>query len=83
MIRLATISDLKDIAKIHSICFPDSFLTQVSTIKIIGCDLITLFYETFIKHNSELFLVAEDSQGGVVGFCMGYYMDQEDLIASF
>lgn len=41
MIRLATISDLKDIAKIHSICFPDSFLTQVSTIKIIGCDLIT------------------------------------------
>lgn len=83
MIRLATISDLKDIAKIHSICFPDSFLTQVSKVKIIGCGLLTLFYKIFIKHNSELFLVAEDSQSGVVGFCMGYYMDQEDLIASF
>lgn len=83
MIRFASKTDIKSIAKIHCISFPDSFITQLSKIKWLGRNLLYDFYLTFLLKNPELFIVAEDKEYGVVGFCMGYYMDQEDLIASF
>lgn len=37
MIRLATIHDLPAIAKVHSICFPDSYSLQLCKLKkVIG-----------------------------------------------
>lgn len=37
MIRLATIHDLPAIAKVHSICFPDSYSSQLCKLKkVIG-----------------------------------------------
>lgn len=33
MIRQATIKDLDGIAKVHSICFPDSYSSQLSRFK--------------------------------------------------
>ena len=46
MIRQATIQDLPAIAHVHSICFPDSYLSQLSRYKTVmgGGNLLTSFY---------------------------------------
>lgn len=83
MIRLAKIEDLKGIAKVHSVCFPDSYTTQLSKIDWIGKKLLAVFYNTFMSDNPELFVVADDEDKGIVGFCMGYYMDKDDQVSRF
>lgn len=85
MIRKATIQDLPGIAKVHSICFPDSYSSQLSRYKsaIGGGNLLTSFYLEYMKDNPELFVVADDEEMGIVGFCMGYYMDKDDQMQNF
>lgn len=85
MIRQATINDLEGIAQVHSACFPDSYSTQLSRFKMAigGGNLLTSFYLEYIKDNPELFVVAKDEKHGIVGFCMGYYMDKDDQMQNF
>lgn len=85
MIRQATIQDLPAIAKVHSICFSDSYSSQLSVYKnvIWGGDLLVSFYLEYLNDNPELFWVADDEEKGIVGFCMGYYMDKDDQMQNF
>lgn len=84
MIRLATIDDLPLVAKVHAFCFPDSYSTQLSKWhRFDQKNLLSLFYKEFLTDNPELFVVAEDEKNGVVGFCMGYYMDKDDQVQNF
>lgn len=85
MIRQATIRDLSSIAYVHSICFSGSYSTQLSKYnsRIGGGNLLISFYYEYIKDNPELFVVAEDKESGIVGFCMGYYMDKDDQMQNF
>ena len=85
MIRQATIQDLPAIAHVQSICFPDSYSSQLSRFKTVigGGNLLTSFYLEYMKDNPELFVVADDEERGIVGFCMGYYMDKDDQMQNF
>lgn len=42
-----------------------------------------LFYKEYLLDNPELFVVAEDENQRIVGFCMGYYMDKDDQMQNF
>ena len=85
MIRQATIHDLPAIAKVHSICFPDSYSSQLCKLKNVigGGDLLVFFYREYLNDNPELFWVADDEGKGIVGFCMGYYMDKDNQMQNF
>ena len=69
MVRQATMNDLNSIAVVHTLCFPDSF----STVFGARHKLLEQLYSEYIETNPELFLVAEDKDNEIVGFCMGYY----------
>ena len=58
-------TDLSDIVKIHSICFPDSFSTAMQS------SLLLKFYETYFDYNSDLFFAAKHGES-IIGFAMGY-----------
>lgn len=66
--KVATINDLGKIADTHISCFPDYFISSL------GKKLVEKYYLEFIKEN-DLFIVAEDN-GRVIGFCMGYIIDE-------
>ena len=83
MIRQASIKDLNGIAEVHAICFPDSYATQLSKFRWFGGNLLPAFYNVFMNDNPELFIVAEDEEKGIVGFCMGYYIDKDDQVSRF
>lgn len=85
MIRRATFKDLPSIARVHCVCFPDSYSSQLSLFKsqIGGGNLLETFYMEYMNDNPELFVVAEDEGSGIVGFCMGYYMDKDDQMQNF
>lgn len=85
MIRQATINDLPAIARVHRACFPDSYSSQLSLFKnkIGGGNLLEAFYMEYMNDNPELFIVAGDEVSGIVGFCMGYYMDKDDQMQNF
>lgn len=48
-----------------------------------GGNLLISFYSEYLKDNPELFWVADDEEKGIVGFCMGYYMDKDDQMQNF
>lgn len=48
-----------------------------------GGNLLISFYSEYLKDNPELFWVADDEEIGIVGFCMGYYMDKDDQMQNF
>lgn len=85
MIRRATFNDLPSIARVHCVCFPDSYSSQLSLFKsqIGGGNLLETFYMEYMNDNPELFVVADDENSGIVGFCMGYYMDKDDQMQNF
>lgn len=83
MIRQATINDLDGIAKVHAVCFPESYVTQLSKFQCLCGNLLPEFYREFMNDNPELFVVAEDDNKKIVGFCMGYYMDKDDQMSNF
>lgn len=65
--RLAEEKDLKEIALIHFLAFPDYFLTTF------GKNLLYKFYESYLKNN-QIFVVAE-KENKVVGFILGNNSD--------
>lgn len=83
MIRLATFKDLKEVAILHSKCFPDSYATQLGKYNLSNSkNLICKFYQEFLDSAPELFWVAEaDNQ--IIAFCVGYYMNNDSQINSF
>lgn len=48
-----------------------------------GGNLLVSFYREYLNDNPELFWVADDEDKGIVGFCMGYYMDKDDQMQNF
>ncbi len=83
MIRRATEKDLLAIGKVHSACFPDSYITQLGKVSSSNNNLLVRFYQEFINDAPELFWIADDEEIGIVGFCMGYYMDKDDQMKNF
>lgn len=85
MIRQATLKDLPAIARVHRVCFTDSYSSQLMRLNcsIGGGNLLEAFYMEYMNDNPELFVVAEDEDSGIVGFCMGYYMDKDDQMQNF
>jgi len=83
MIRQATYNDLEGISFVHTVCFPESYITQLSYLKFLGGNLLPLFYKEFLDKNPELFIVAENDDKKIVGFCMGYYLDNDVQINNF
>ncbi len=63
--RNATKEDLKEVAKVHTKCFEDYFLTSL------GTDLLEKYYGEYFDENAP-FIVAQEDNGEIVGFCMGY-----------
>jgi len=76
MIRHADRNDLRQIAKVHIACFPDSFSTQM------GQDLLIKMYSEYLENTPELFFVAEENNN-VVGFANGYYCEWNKYIDEF
>ncbi len=76
MIRQANFDDLKELAKVHIACFPDSFSTQI------GGKLLSKMYAEYMMSSPELFLLAEE-EGRVIGFVMGYYYGSENYLRRF
>lgn len=84
IIRLVEHRDLPVVAKIHRECFPESYSSQLHKYQKIawGGDLLIKFLEEYFIDNPELFVVAEkDNQ--IVGYCMGYYMDNDNQMHKF
>lgn len=81
MIRPVKKEDLAQVTKVHQICFPDSYSSQLSKYHLFTY-LQKNFFEEFLNDCPELFLVAE-IDGKVVGYCMGYYMDKDDQMSNF
>ena len=77
MVRQAQQQDLQSVAQVHSICFPDSFSTAL------GKKLLVKFYEEYFRDVPELFLVAENEPGQIIGFCMGYYCGNNPYMKRF
>ena len=83
MIRPVKKEDLVQITKVHQICFPDSYSSQLSKYQLfVKKRLQECFFEEFLNDCPELFLVAE-VDGKIVGYCMGYYMDKDDQMSNF
>lgn len=74
IIRQANYDDLRDIARVHAKCFPEYLSTRIGAGN--DCYLLSRFYKEYLDDSPELFLVLEDEQKKIVGFCMGYYMDK-------
>lgn len=71
-IRNATLKDLPQISTVHKTCFPNNFSTLLGTNK--NNRLLCKLYIEYLDEAEELFFVAED-EGKIVGFCMGYYCE--------
>ena len=83
MIRQATEQDLTSIANVHIECFPDSFSTRLGKAKFFGGVLLTKFYKEYLEKVPELFLVAENDEKELQGFCMGYYCEDNNYMKNF
>lgn len=80
IIRQARNEDFLQIQGIHIKCFQDSFSTSLGK----GTNLLAEYYKEFFHISPELFLVVEDDNEGIVGFCMGYYyVDKGVAIENF
>ena len=69
-IKNAVMDDLADIVRVHRICFPKSFSTQL------GEKLLECYYEEYLKRIPELFFIHLDNNNNIDGFCMGYILDE-------
>lgn len=61
----AKITDMAEMAEIHTKCFEDYFLTSF------GNELIAKYYEEFFLEDN-LFVIAHDENNDIIGFAMGY-----------
>lgn len=82
MIRLANSNDLEKISKVHMVCFPKSYSSQLGKFKFAGGNLLNKFYNEYLTDAPNIFYVACDNKE-IVGFCMGYYMDNDQQMQKF
>lgn len=73
LIRSAVESDLFSIADTHRKCFKGFLISSL------GVKLVQRYYKVFLHEAPELFFVAEDTQGSLVGFVMGYFPNSTAL----
>ena len=73
LVRNASSKDLHEIAKVHIACFPDYFSTRVG--KKNNGYLLKRLYEEYFKDFPGLFVVLEDDNGKIVGFCSGSLLE--------
>ena len=77
MVRQATLEDLYDVAKIHMECFSGTVTARLG--KLWDGKVVVDYYKEYLNDCPELFLVAENDSGEVVGFCMGYKIEREGV----
>ena len=65
--RSAKPEDMKAVAKLHKVCFPDYFLTSL------GEKLLEKYYLEYLLENDLFILAQEADTEQLVGFCMGFY----------
>jgi len=73
MVRQAKIEDLAAVAKIHMACFPGTVTSSLG--KLWNGRIVVDYYKEYFNDCPELFLVAENDSGEVIGFCMGYKLE--------
>ncbi len=84
MIRLAFSKDLLCVTDVHCRCFLNRFSSQLTHYQRVGGgNLLIPFYQEYLYDAPELFHVACDDAGNIVGFCMGYYMDNDAQMHRF
>lgn len=67
LIRNAEESDLSSIASTHCKCFKGYLIS------LLGTNLIQRYYKSFLNEAPELFFIAENERGSILGFVMGYF----------
>ena len=77
MVRQAKIEDLAAVARIHMACFPGTVTTSLG--KLWNGRIVVDYYKEYFNDCPELFLVAENDSGEVVGFCMGYKLESNNI----
>lgn len=77
MVRQAKIEDLAAVAKIHMACFPGTVTSSLG--KLWNGRIVVDYYKEYFNDSPELFLVAENDSGEVVGFCMGYKLESGNI----
>lgn len=77
MVRQAKIEDLAAVAKIHMACFPGTVTSSLG--KLWNGRIVVDYYKEYFNDCPELFLVAENDSGEVVGFCMGYKLESGNI----
>lgn len=77
MIRRATVNDLSSVFKIHSYCFPGTLTTSLGYLW--DGAILKDYYREFLTNSPELFIVAENETGEIVGYCMGYKMEDKGI----
>lgn len=77
MIRQATLNDLYSVAQIHMACFSGTVTSRLG--KLWNGKIVVDYYKEYFDDCPELFLVAENDSGEVVGFCMGYKLEKEGI----
>jgi len=84
IIRRADEADMELVARTHSLCFDHGFTSSLHKFNYacFGGDLTAAFYLEYFIDFPELFIVAE-SNGTIVGFCMGYYLNKKDQLSRF
>jgi len=75
MVRQANVKDLTAVAKIHMECFPGTVTSRLGTLW--NGIIVVNYYKEYFNDSPELFLVAENDSGDVIGFCMGYKLERE------
>ena len=63
-VRNAKLSDMLAVSRVHVKCFPNYFSTKM------GTKILKRYYTCYYKENP--FFVVAESNGMIVGFCMGY-----------
>lgn len=77
MVRQAKIEDFVAVAKIHMACFPGTVTSSLG--KLWNGRIVVDYYKEYFNDCPELFLVAENDSGNVVGFCMGYKLEAGNI----
>lgn len=77
MVRQAKIEDLAAVARIHMACFPGTVTSSLG--KLWNGRIVVDYYKEYFNDCPELFLVAENDSGEVVGFCMGYKLESGNI----
>ena len=73
MVRQATFEDLNSVARIHMTLFKGTVTAHLG--KLWNGKVVVDYYREYFNETPELFLVSENEIGEVIGFCMGYKLE--------